>query len=101
MSKKRARVLPWASSTASKLSTHSAVSWGSVSGSWWENPSKITPPSSRPMEGKGFGLPQPAEVFGDLAAEAAKFVAVGGRKTGQLLLALLGEDDQMAAAVIG
>ena len=47
ISRNRARVLPWASRTASKESTHSAVSSGSMSGSWCENPSKITPPSSR------------------------------------------------------
>ena len=50
MSRKRARVLPWASRTASKESTHSAVSSGSMSGSWWLNPSKITPPIVAPSE---------------------------------------------------
>ncbi len=34
--------LPWVSTMASKLSSHSSVSEGSVSGSWWLNPSKIT-----------------------------------------------------------
>src|SRR5579884_1908722 len=43
MSRKRARALPRASTTASKESSHSAVSSGSVSGSWWEKPSNITP----------------------------------------------------------
>src|SRR5215213_2633133 len=38
----RARVRPWASTTSSRLSSHSLVSAGSVSGSWWTNPSKIT-----------------------------------------------------------
>src|SRR6266550_8531259 len=38
-----ALTLPRASTTASKLSTHSAVSSGSMSGSWREKPSKITP----------------------------------------------------------
>ena len=52
ISRKRARALPWTSSTASKESTHSSVSVGSMSGSWWEMPSKITSsivaPNSRP-----------------------------------------------------
>src|SRR5918995_1719717 len=42
--KNRARVLPWASTTASSESSHSRVSVGSVSGSWWTNPSMIMRP---------------------------------------------------------
>src|SRR5919202_830864 len=41
MSRKRARVRPRSSATISSESTHSAVSWGSMSGSCWEYPSKI------------------------------------------------------------
>src|SRR5690606_21911747 len=45
--RKRARVLPWASTTESSESSHSWVSPGSMSGSWCVKPSMIMGPSSR------------------------------------------------------
>src|SRR3954464_9322306 len=50
MSRNRARVRPRSSATISRESTHSAVSWGSMSGSCWLKPSKITIPVSHPPE---------------------------------------------------
>src|SRR5579871_353787 len=50
MSRYRARLRPWVSTTASNESSHSRVSSGSMSGSWWLNPSKtrLMPPVSHP-----------------------------------------------------
>src|SRR5688572_15689514 len=42
INKNRARDLPWLSTMASKESIHSPVTDGSMSGSWWAKPSKIT-----------------------------------------------------------
>src|SRR5947208_8259572 len=42
MSRNRPRFLPSVSTTASNESSHSVVSSGSMSGSWWAKPSKIT-----------------------------------------------------------
>src|SRR5436305_11030867 len=50
MRRNRARVRPRSSATISRESTHSAVSWGSMSGSCWLKPSKITIPVSHPPE---------------------------------------------------
>ncbi len=44
MRRNRARLRPWVSTTASNESSHSAVSVGSMSGTWWEIPSKSTCP---------------------------------------------------------
>ncbi|MEY4009923.1 MAG: hypothetical protein RLZZ93_615 [Actinomycetota bacterium] len=41
-SRYRARLRPWVSTTASRDSSHSSVSPGSVSGSWWWEPSNST-----------------------------------------------------------
>ena len=48
MRRNRARVRPRSSATISSESTHSAVSVGSMSGSCWLKPSKITIPVSHP-----------------------------------------------------
>ena len=46
LTRNRARVLPCTSTTPSRLSSHSCVSSGSMSGSWFTNPSKIMRPFS-------------------------------------------------------
>src|SRR5688500_13922096 len=58
--RKRPRPRPWASTTASKESSHSPVTSGSMSGSWWLNPSKIT--VSRLGLVRGFGSQSLQEV---------------------------------------
>ena len=52
ISRYRARIRPWVSTISSNESTHSAVSPGSMSGTWWDTPSNSTAPRypSQPAE---------------------------------------------------
>src|SRR5437773_6500022 len=76
-----ALTLPRASTTASKLSTHSAVSSGSMSGSWREKPSKITPHARAvPRRGRSDQRGRGADARPSEAAQApGRGGAQGGR----------------------
>src|ERR1039458_638963 len=64
MRRNRARVRPCTSTTAPNESSHSAVSTGSMSGIWWEMPSKSMAPCSHPRAASGTKVPNgPPEGF--------------------------------------